>query len=321
MTTIKSYAAVVQETLTSLGELGQLELVLEEKLANHKNLVAGLVGNIEWLKANGNMNTSTIEIVEEKQVAELVEHEGLMLKKVEREAKAGDYVKFFGLGFKCTCDDEFYKVYSDEKGPFIRNDVGAVENVYGWLSVVVEVYEVFSELPFLPQSVDVVEEPYAVFALTNTAKRVQAIQKAKKFIEETEAFNSTDVDFKYIINREKRTVVALVVVPETKSVILRGIAKCHPGDTFNAHIGKAIALNRLLVFKNEISDIEGAPNPDEVVKGQIVKALPDTTFHEKEFTVYQVSDTKVYDIPLCGWIYRDVAIILDDTNAEYEVSK
>jgi hypothetical protein len=59
------------------------------------------------------------------------------------------------------------------------------------------------------------------------------------------------VDF--VVNREKRTIVALIRDPLTDEVFARGIAKCAPGDVFNAHIGRAIALRRAL----------GLPVPDE----------------------------------------------------------
>lgn len=50
----------------------------------------------------------------------------------------------------------------------------------------------------------------------------------------------------FIVNKEKRTVVALLRPFRTSRVIARGVAKCDPNDCFNVHIGKAIALYRAL---------------------------------------------------------------------------
>lgn len=59
------------------------------------------------------------------------------------------------------------------------------------------------------------------------------------------------VDF--VVNRDKRTVIALVRPANgyrtfTKGgvTLFKGIAKCTPGDVFNSHIGRAIALRRAL---------------------------------------------------------------------------
>jgi hypothetical protein len=60
----------------------------------------------------------------------------------------------------------------------------------------------------------------------------------------------------FVVNRDKRTVVCLLRQYSRRNgypVERRGIAKCAPGDVFNAHIGRAIALRRAL----------GLPVPDE----------------------------------------------------------
>jgi hypothetical protein len=56
---------------------------------------------------------------------------------------------------------------------------------------------------------------------------------------------------KFGVNREKRTVVAIIRCT-CDGKVTRGIAKCAPDDVFNAHIGRAIALHRAL----------GLPVPD-----------------------------------------------------------
>jgi hypothetical protein len=75
----------------------------------------------------------------------------------------------------------------------------------------------------------------------------------------------------FIVNKEKRTVVALVRYAVTKKVKARGIAKCRPDDCFNVHIGRAIALRRALGL--EVPDeYLNAPQPTEVRVGDIVES-------------------------------------------------
>lgn len=73
----------------------------------------------------------------------------------------------------------------------------------------------------------------------------------------------------YIVNKEKRTVVALLKPKHThvgKSVRAKGIAKCAPTDCFNVHIGKAIALRRALGLEVP-AEYLNAPQPTEVQVG------------------------------------------------------
>jgi hypothetical protein len=65
-------------------------------------------------------------------------------------------------------------------------------------------------------------------------------------------------------------VVALLKFLNGSKVLSRGIAKCHPDDCFNAHIGRAIALRRALGL--EVPDeYLNAPQPTEVRAGDVVK--------------------------------------------------
>lgn len=50
----------------------------------------------------------------------------------------------------------------------------------------------------------------------------------------------------YHVNEAKRTVVAIVKDKPDGKVLARGVAKCDPSDSFNDHVGKAIALQRAL---------------------------------------------------------------------------
>jgi hypothetical protein len=74
----------------------------------------------------------------------------------------------------------------------------------------------------------------------------------------------------FVINRKKRTVVALLKWRANGRVLARGIAKCHPDDCFNAAIGRAIALRRVLGI--EVPDeYLNAPQPTEVRVGDIIQ--------------------------------------------------
>lgn len=73
----------------------------------------------------------------------------------------------------------------------------------------------------------------------------------------------------FIINSKKRTVVALRKSPVSGDVISKGIAKCSPSDCFNVHIGKAIALRRLLGYQVPTEYFD-APQPTKVKVGDIV---------------------------------------------------
>ncbi|MDE1454439.1 hypothetical protein PVN32_20025 [Bacillus paralicheniformis] len=97
----------------------------------------------------------------------------------------------------------------------------------------------------------------------------------------------------FIVNNQKRTVVALLRGANTSKVYARGIAKATPDDCFNVHIGKAIALHRALGL--EVPDeYLNAPQPTEVLVGDVVRYVP-TTGHVKEFTVGKIADGKAYD--------------------------
>lgn len=79
------------------------------------------------------------------------------------------------------------------------------------------------------------------------------------------------VDVKFVVNREKRAVVALLSLRYMGdgTPVRKGIAKCDPDDCFNAHIGKAIALRRALGLEVP-AEYLNAPAPTEVRVGDVV---------------------------------------------------
>lgn len=175
--------------------------------------------------------------------------------------------------------------------------------------------------------------------LTPNEQRKLIIEKAKQFIDKCKTpfgnyqvrgiFFPTYCTCEFVVNVEKRTVVALLKGVNSGDVLARGIAKCDPSDVFNEHIGKAIALGRALGL--DVSEFENAVQPTEWVVGM---GLRGTDIHGETF--YYDAITKItYDDEYGTRLWRDNSfssldakvrygqkcenpIITDDTNAIYE---
>nr|WP_154895260.1 hypothetical protein [Paenibacillus xylanexedens] len=107
----------------------------------------------------------------------------------------------------------------------------------------------------------------------------------------------------YVVNRDKRTVVAIIRCT-TDGLITRGIAKCAPGDVFNSHIGRAIALRRALGLEVPAEYFE-APMPTEVRVGDVVRISGNGTdggYHH--FDIGDVGRVNWYKAAEC---YADIA--------------
>lgn len=154
--------------------------------------------------------------------------------------------------------------------------------------------------------------------VTPNEQRKEVIEKAKAFIEDRKTpFGNYRIDGRilpkycsceFVVNAKKRTVVALLKGINSGNVLIRGIAKCMPGDVFNEHIGKAIALGRAL--KIDVSEFENAPQPTEIVVG--MRILVDVL--GKVVGVAQESDSENFSL---GFARRRNYKITDDTNAQY----
>ena len=141
--------------------------------------------------------------------------------------------------------------------------------------------------------------------------RDEIIEKCKNDIEELKtgraisgkkgyAFNKSiyinRVEFK--VNKEKRTVVALLIKPYIVGdgdVVSKGIAKCDPNDCFNIHIGKSIALHKSLGL-NVPTEYLHVQNPTEVRVGDIT-GYP---FDENDNSVSEVVEIEDGEV-----IYKD----------------
>ncbi len=94
--------------------------------------------------------------------------------------------------------------------------------------------------------------------------------KYEEFYVTIGGYENQAVVAKFHVNAAKRTVVALIYGKYSGKLYEKGIAKCAPGDCFNVHIGKAIALRRALGL--EVPDeYLNAPQPTEVRVGDVVK--------------------------------------------------
>ncbi|WP_440097366.1 hypothetical protein [Bacillus paralicheniformis] len=97
----------------------------------------------------------------------------------------------------------------------------------------------------------------------------------------------------FIVNNQKRTVVALLRGANTSKVYARGIAKATPDDCFNVHIGKAIALHRALGL--EVPDeYLNAPQPTEVRVGDVVGSFEINEVADYYGKIVDVTEDKVF---------------------------
>lgn len=161
-------------------------------------------------------------------------------------------------------------------------------------------------------------------------RRKQAIEKAEKFVADTQGTVKNDhptdrgndvykrhrTVSEFVVNEEKRTVVALIRYngfPEDDP-IAKGIAKCAPTDVFNEHIGKAIALGR--AYGLDVSEFEQAPQPDEVEVGMKVETLMMTT-GESTGIISKVVEVREDGYPQFSIGYASHYRIISDTEAQY----
>ena len=168
---------------------------------------------------------------------------------------------------------------------------------------------------------------------TPNQQRKATIERAKVFVEESKKKPSFDgpkgylppkekgsftgywCDVEFVVNSDKRTVVALLKWRYNGEIKAKGIAKCAPDDVFNADIGKAIALGRALSL--DVSEFENAVKPTEVVVGmRLIYAS-----NKDRGVITVISDDNggnypAYETKLC--VAKIIsADIIDDTEAQY----
>jgi hypothetical protein len=115
----------------------------------------------------------------------------------------------------------------------------------------------------------------------------------------------------FIVNREKGTVVALIRSVRSHIVFYRGKARCTPGETFNVHIGKAIAVRRALGLTVPAEYLD-APGPTEVRVGDVV------TGKSTSFTIVNdiVSDRDKLSLKFANSLLGGTLRITDDSRDE-----
>ncbi|MFC8958257.1 hypothetical protein ACFTXL_01040 [Bacillus subtilis] len=157
------------------------------------------------------------------------------------------------------------------------------------------------------------------------ARRDEIVEQAKADVEkltnygdgvryETDMWSFATCDVEFVVNRDKRTVVALLKGVRTGKVYAKGIAKAAPDDCFNVHIGKAIALRRAL--GSAVPDeYLNTPQPTEVRVGDVVEFQSVYKAVERALVVSDDESTGEGKIAL-GSAYADIAKIIDDSREE-----
>ena len=274
---------------------------------------------------------STIQTVED-----VIEYEGQQYKKVDRSARAGDYVSVSFEKGKCFKPNKIYGPVFNDNDLKVKADPSSggefeitlvYNNFYDRTPETVDVYELIVEdIPF--DSVDYPIDYPPEEEKTPNQQRAEVIRKAKEFIPKklkgqyyldpfhvvsfsnTKGFAASH-DVKFIVNEKKNTVVALIIHEHFGDVQYRGIAKCMPTDVFNADIGKAIALGRALGL--DVSEFENAVQPTEKVVGQIVKVdHREAELKPDDFTSFIGAGTVCLNSH-----YGQIGVIINDTNAIY----
>ncbi|QHJ03702.1 hypothetical protein [Bacillus sp. AM1(2019)] len=113
------------------------------------------------------------------------------------------------------------------------------------------------------------------------ARRDEIVEQAKADVEKRITNNALDRVVYFVLNRIKRTVVALIKGEYSGKVYAKGIAKAAPNDCFNVHIGKAIALRRALCLAVP-DEYLNAPQPTEVRVGDVIEVTLDSGEIEKK---------------------------------------
>lgn len=101
--------------------------------------------------------------------------------------------------------------------------------------------------------------------------------------------------FKFVVNRAKRTVVALGELKyfQDGEIEARGKSRCAPGDVFNSHIGRAISLRRALGLEVP-EEYTNAPQPESVRVGDIVNGLEGAYIPNSTGPITEVNGRDIY---------------------------
>lgn len=264
-------------------------------------------------RVNGGVVSTSTETVEETTATvgetEIIEHEGLKLKRVNRIAKPGDYIRptISVGGLKSG------EIYGPVKQDDIVDELVADGRLIYWRERTPSTVEVF-------EVVDVQAEklPFPEVELTANQKRAKLIEQAKKFVEEQKYLSYNFYIFEnnsvipYFYSKNNR-VTCVLNGTDTGKAYSVGRADCSEGDVFNEHIGKAIALARALEidvpgeFLNAVQPTDAVVGMNVELRGG-VKPYTDAVVNENRHLRHDIEN-----------VHSHLIKIIDDTNAQYEV--
>lgn len=153
------------------------------------------------------------------------------------------------------------------------------------------------------------------------------------FVSDSSGIVVTD-EVLFSVNADKRTVVASIRYNgDPKVVYKQGRAKCAPGDVFNEHIGKAIALRRALGLEVPVEYFEvEARDSDDLAVGDVVRGNIDKNYYDilkfidrPPLEVYTGKIIRTKQYPHVGYLRGDEVTLINDsarhTAPELEVSR
>jgi hypothetical protein len=135
---------------------------------------------------------------------------------------------------------------------------------------------------------------YDSYIDTPQQRRDEIVERAKKDADRLQRQLLSEFRIDFVVNLERRTVVALKRRYASGLVHAKGIAKCAPTDCFNASIGRAIALRRALGLEVP-AEYYNAPQPEEVRVGDVVGYPFDTEDDESEIVVKVAKGSFYYE--------------------------
>ncbi len=284
------------------------ETMKSEELVNEIQVISGVLAGRTFGEEQ-----------EVESVEETIEHEGLVLRKVEREARKGDYIRplMHHQGSALNVK-EIHGPVNENMSVGNRfddtdtNEYRVYESAFNRRRETIEVFEVVAlqdNGQLLPWE--------SVPLKTANQQRAELIQRAREFWDA-----NADDDFHCEVDKEKRTVFVYKVVSDgPKYSAITGLAICRTDEVFNEWIGMAIALARALEI-DVPEEFLNAVQPDMFAVGQVTRLYCGT--------LHTITRIEQHKARLCNdgfhW-FRELndgtplaVTITDDTNAEYETA-
>ena len=273
------------------------EIVLTQEFCEHEKGKMGVIDRVDTrddeftyhLRKGGWVNDGCIALVRKKESASdrrLTEAEA-KIKTLEAEVKALKTAQKSKLGYSC-------------------------EELAAAAAIVAKAGTGLSKQTPNQRRADVIKRAQAFVADTLTAVGKTHAKKSEANYVSNQWLSRVD----FVVNAEKHTVVAIVRVKHGDKILTKAVAKCAPGDVFNADIGKAIVLERAYGVKVP-KDFYNAPQPESVVVGMVVEAKYGSRYETDPYKVVSIDGDELHDVPGEGFITADQAVIIDDTDAVY----